>query len=40
MNDVERNLRPDRMFYGPEKFEKGKMENESDLADDVCESEE
>jgi hypothetical protein len=38
MNDVEKMLRPDQMFCGPENFEKEKMENEIDLASDVCES--
>jgi hypothetical protein len=37
MNDFGKNLRPDRIFYGPGNFEKGKMEKEMDLADDVCE---
>ena len=38
MNDVGNNLRPDRMFCGPENLEKKKMEKEMDLADNVCES--
>jgi hypothetical protein len=38
MNDVGKMLRPDRMFCGPEKFGKGKLGNEMDLALDVCES--
>jgi hypothetical protein len=38
MNDVGKNLRPDRMFCGLENFGKEKMEKEMDLADDVCES--
>jgi hypothetical protein len=38
MNDVEKNLSPDRVFCGPESFGKEKMEKEMDLAGDVGES--